>query len=127
MLRLICLSFTTAVLAAGASPQTPSIDTFYFMMRDGIVMTTQGHVIQIDYNDDGSFSGEAAGTNFEGTYRIDGAQLCTTSSLAASETCTVYPEGRQSGDEFEIVSPALGSVRIRIRTPEENRAAATSE
>ncbi|WP_156807888.1 hypothetical protein [Henriciella marina] len=127
MLRLLCISFTTAILAVGVSAQSPSIDTLYFVMRDGVVMTTQGHVIQIDYNEDGSFSGEAAGTKFEGTYRLDGARLCSTSSLATSETCTAYPEGMKSGDEFEVVSPALGSVRIRIRTPEENRAAARTE
>ncbi|RIJ23572.1 hypothetical protein D1224_04720 [Henriciella barbarensis] len=104
----------------------PPIDTLYFVVRDGIVMTTQGHTMVIDYNEDGTFIGELRGSAFEGTYRLDGARLCAMSSLATSETCIAYPEGMTSGDTFDAVSPALGGVRIHIRTPEENRAAAAA-
>jgi len=124
VLRHLCLTLLLSLSSAGLSAQEPAIDTLYFVVRDGIVMTAQGHAIAMDFNEDGKFEGVAAGTSFAGTYRLDGAQLCTTSQLAASETCTAYPEGMEPGDEFEVVSPALGSVRVRIRTPEENRAAA---
>jgi len=89
-------------------------------------MSTQGHTMVIDYNADGTFTGDVSGTAFQGTYRLDGARLCPTSSLAASETCTTYPEGMASDDTFDVTSPALGGVRIHIRTPEENRAAAAA-
>ena len=87
-------------------------------------MTVQGHVIPVDYFEDGTFRGRAAGTDFEGTYRLEENRICTSSSLSMSETCTPYPEGKRPGDEFDVVSPSLGQVRVRIRTPEEKRAAA---
>lgn len=132
MRRYLSLATFSLVAAQALNAQTPpveaapAIDTLYFVVRDGIVMSTQGHTMVIDYNDDGTFSGDVSGSAFEGTYRLDGARLCATSSLAASETCITYPEGMQSGDTFDAVSPALGGVRIHIRTPEENRAAAAA-
>lgn len=126
MQHLIWISTLCALALAGpaARAQSASIDTLYYVVREGIVMTVQGHVIPIDYAEDGTFSGAASGTRFEGTYRLEGNRICTASSLSMSETCTAYPEGKRPGDEFEVTSPALGSVRVRIRTPEENRAAA---
>lgn len=132
MRRYLSLATFSLFAAQAMSAQTPpveaapAIDTLYFVVRDGIVMSTQGHTMVIDYNDDGTFSGDVSGSAFEGTYRLDGARLCATSSLAASETCITYPEGMRSGDTFDAVSPALGGVRIHIRTPEENRAAAAA-
>lgn len=132
MRRYMTFAAISLIAAQAAAAQTatvqaaPPIDTLYFVVRDGIVMSTQGHTMVIDYDDDGTFTGEVSGTAFQGTYRLDGARLCATSSLAASETCTTYPEGMASGATFDVTSPALGGVRIHIRTPEENRAAAAA-
>ena len=132
MRRYLTFASISLIAAQSAAAQVepaqaaPPIDTLYFVVRDGIGMSTQGHTMVIDYNDDGTFTGDVSGTAFQGTYRLDGARLCATSSLAASETCTTYPEGMASGDTFDVTSPALGGVRIHIRTPEENRAAAAA-
>lgn len=119
MIRQLSTLIASAPLVLAAAAQAPAVDTLYYVVRDGVTMTVQGHIIEIDYADDGTFSGTAAGSPFEGQYRLDGNQLCVTSSLSVSETCTSYPEGKRPGDEFEVVSPSLGPVRIRIRTPED--------
>lgn len=118
-LKTASIAAASLVALGSASAQTPAIDTLYFVVREGVVMTAHGHAIDIDYDAEGNFRGRAAGTTFEGSYRLDGDQLCTTSSLASADTCTRYPEGKRPGDEFDVVSPTLGQVRIRIRLPEE--------
>lgn len=77
-------------------------------------ITTQGLAIPIDYNEDGTYSGVAMGTGFTGTWRIEGNSLCTTSSMSPAESCTEYPEGKSAGDEFEVTSPTLGAVKVKI-------------
>jgi hypothetical protein len=119
MIRKIRVALTTlACLTTMQFASAQSADTLAAMVRNGATFSTQGIKINVDYAEDGTFSGDAAGTDFTGTYRIVGDQLCTSSSLATSETCTVYPPGKAPGDMFEVSSPTMGTLTVRINDPE---------
>lgn len=89
-------------------------DTLKVLVAKDAVLTTQGYSIPIDYHEDGTYSGEAMGSAFTGEWRIEDTKLCTRSSMSPGETCTEYPTGKTAGDEFEVTSPTLGIVTIRI-------------
>ncbi len=108
MRKLIIASALAAGLAAPAFA-----DTLEAVTTKGVILMVQGMEIPISYAEDGTFSGEAMGTPFEGTWRVDGASLCTTSDFQPEETCQEYPEGKGAGDEFTIEG-AMGPVTIKI-------------
>ncbi|MEM5518681.1 hypothetical protein WNY37_17115 [Henriciella sp. AS95] len=109
---------TVFVLAAAACISSAAYaegnDTLNVLIANDAVITTQGLSIPIDYNEDGTYSGVAMGSSFTGSWRIEGDSLCTTSTLSPTESCTEYPEGKSAGDEFEVTSPTLGTVTVKI-------------
>jgi hypothetical protein len=88
-------------------------DTLTEITTKGIILSIQGMEIPIKYNADGSFEGEAMGMPFAGKWAIKDGKLCTTSDMQPEERCTAYPEGKKSGDEFEIDSE-MGPLKIKI-------------
>ena len=113
MRKLIIASALAGALAAPAFADHHEGTTLTAVTTHGVVLSMQGMEIPINYAEDGTFSGEAMGTPFEGTWRIDGANLCTTSDFQPDESCTEYPEGKGAGDEFTISGDA-GEVTIKI-------------
>ena len=89
-------------------------DTLAAVTTKGVVLTTQGYGIAITYAEDGTYSGDAMGTVFTGKWRAEGDELCTSSSMSPTETCTTYPEGKGAGDSFEVTNPTLGKVAVKI-------------
>jgi hypothetical protein len=114
-MRLIPFAAAAGMLAcaAPAFADTAKPDTLKEVTTRGVVMTVQGIDIPIAYKPDGSFTVEVQGQTMQGKWRIDGAKLCTTSSLSPNERCTEYPAGKASGDTFEIQG-AMGPAQIRI-------------
>jgi hypothetical protein len=104
------------VLSAGlaAALAVPAFaDTLTEITTKGIILKIQGMEIPIMYNADGSFEGEALGMPFAGKWAIKDAKLCTSSDMQPEERCTAYPEGKKSGDEFDVESE-MGPITIKI-------------
>ena len=101
------------VLVLATTVTTPTLaDTLQEVTTKGIVLTVEGTNIDITYTPDGKLTGMEG--QLTGTWRIDGDKLCTSSNFDPNETCVAYPEGKVSGDEFEVTSPA-GSAKIKIK------------
>lgn len=113
MKKFVLAAVLSVGLAAPVAMAEPG-DTLQVLVANDAVITAQGYAIPIDYNEDGTYSGEAMGSAFTGKWRIDGNKLCTSSSLSPTESCTEYPEGKGAGDEFTVTSPTLGAVTVKI-------------
>lgn len=105
------IATTLAVLiAAPAFAQTST--TLQEVTTKGIVMEAQGMQIEVEYKPDGTFT--AMDGAVTGKWRIDGDKMCTTSNFNPAEECVAYPEGKKSGDSFEM-SGAMGTATITIK------------
>ena len=113
MRRLLIAGFVAGTLAVPAAAQQPS-DTLQAVIKHGVVMTVMGTAIPITYGPDGKYAVDFQGQKVEGTWRIDGDKFCTKSTLSPDENCTVYPAGKKSGDAFEVTSPTLGPIMVKI-------------
>ena len=107
MRRLLVAAAVLAMTAASAAAETLTEVTTH-----GIVITVQGMDIDVVYTPDGKFT--AMEGQVTGTWRIDGAKLCTTSNYDPNETCVEYPKDKKSGDTFELTGPQ-GTATIRIK------------
>ena len=104
------LLLAAAALAALATPALT--DTIHEVVTHGIVLSAQGMELEVTYTPDGKFT--ALDGQVTGTWRIDGEKLCTTSNFAPEEQCVAYPEGKVSGDSFDLTSPQ-GTANIKIK------------
>src|SRR5437868_3027090 len=93
-----------AVLITGAahaqSPAPPS-DTIKALTTKGAVFDYQGQAVDITYKADGTLTGMDG--QIQGTWKADGKKLCTTITGAFENRCTEYPDGKKSGDSFEVM------------------------
>jgi len=104
------LLIAAAVLAMAAGPA--AADTLTEVTTHGIILTVQGMDIDVTYAPDGKFT--AMEGQVTGTWRIDGAKLCTTSNFDPNETCVEYPKDKKPGDTFDLTGPA-GTATIKIK------------
>lgn len=109
---MISLLFAAA-LAAQANMAPDPDSTLGQVTSHGIVLSAQGFDIDVDYTPDGKFT--AFDGQITGTWRADGDKLCTTSNAQPEESCTAYPEGKKSGDSFDLATPDGQSVTIKIK------------
>ncbi len=109
MKRIIVASLA-ALLVAPAFAQTTT--TLQEVTTKGIIMEAQGMQIEVTYKPDGTFT--AMDDAVTGKWRIDGDKLCTTSNFNPSEECAAYPEGKKSGDSFDMTG-AMGTAKITIK------------
>ena len=104
------------LLAAPALAQegAPPSDTIKALVEKGVTMEVAGQAGDILYKPDGTFSGFEG--QIEGKYRTDGNRLCITREAFGMITqCTEYPDGKTSGDTFEISSD-MGPLKVTIRS-----------
>lgn len=109
LIIFLLLAAGPAMPAAGQAERTLNA-----VITRGVVLTTPDYEIPITYAPDGTYSGQLGETAFQGRWRIEGAQLCASSSMSPTETCTEYPPGMGPGDAFEVNNPALGRVTVTI-------------
>lgn len=109
---LILVAAATAMLATPAMARE-SETTLDHVIKKGVVLSVSGFEIPVMYHEDGTYTANAMGSDVPGTWRIDGASLCTESSMQPGETCTEYPEGKGPGDSFEVMG-AMGPATITI-------------
>ena len=101
-----------ALAIAQETPAPPS-DTVAAVVEKGVTMDVQGNVGDIVYKPDGTFSGFDG--MFEGTYKTNGNKLCiTVEAFGIVDQCQEYPDGKQSGDSFELTSD-MGPLKVTIR------------
>lgn len=106
------LALLTVLWPCSAAAQAS--DTLRYVISRGVVLTVQGHTIPMVFNEDGTYSGEAADAAFKGTWRVEGESLCTASLMSQMETCVSYPPGKRPGERFDVISPTLGRVVVII-------------
>lgn len=114
-MKLTTLTLAAALLAAPAFAQdaAPPSDTIKAVVEKGVSMDVMGNVGDIEYKPDGTFSGFEG--MFAGTYKADGNKLCiTVEAFQLVNECTAYPDGKKSGDTFEIPSD-MGPMKVTIR------------
>jgi phosphate-selective porin len=104
------LLITAAAALALAFPAAAG--TLQEVVDKGIVLSVEGMDIDVTYTKDGKFT--AMDGQVTGTYKIDGDKFCTTSNFDPTETCTVYPKDKKSGDSFDLAGPQ-GTVKIKIK------------
>lgn len=102
-----------ALALGGAVLALPAVaGTLEEVTTKGIVLDVQGMQIDVTYTPDGKFT--ALEGQVTGTWRIDGAKLCTTSNFEPQEQCVEYPADKKSGDTFEVTGPQ-GAANITIK------------
>jgi hypothetical protein len=118
-MRLTVLALTAALIAAPAFAQeaaapaaAPPSDTIQAVTEKGVLFDVMGMEIDMDFKADGTFTGMQGA--FAGTWKADGKKLCLTIPGMVENQCTEYPDGKKSGDSFEVASDQ-GSMMVKIR------------
>jgi hypothetical protein len=114
-LKTIALLAGAGLLAAPMLAQTPEgappSDTVKEVIAKGVMVNFGGMEVDFTYNADGTFTG--AGGQFVGKYRADGRKICITADMLPQELCQEYPDGKKSGDSFELSSD-FGTSSVKI-------------
>lgn len=108
-IALIAAAMIAAPAMAQDTPAPPS-DTVKAVIEKGVAVEIMGFAGTVDYKADGTFSGFDG--MFEGTYKADGNKICSESAMGAS--CSEYPDGKKSGDTFELPTEQ-GPMKVTIR------------
>lgn len=108
-LALLAAALIAPVALAQDAPAPPS-DTVKAVVEKGVAVEIGGFAGTVDYKADGTFSGFDG--MFEGTYKTDGNKICSESAMGAS--CSEYPDGKKSGDSFELPTE-MGPMKVTIR------------
>lgn len=107
MRRLLIAAAGLLMLATPAAA-----DTLQEVTTHGMIVMVGDTPIEVNFTPDGKLT--AAGGAATGTWRIDGDKLCTTMDAVPTEICVPYPEGKKSGDSFEVTGPQ-GSATVKIK------------
>ncbi|MBI1339415.1 hypothetical protein GC169_04285 [bacterium] len=105
-MRLFVLAAASVALAAPALATTLEA-----VVAHGVIIEVQGTPYDVTYKADGTFTTDQG---VEGTYKIDGDKLCITVPGVVDNDCTAYPEGKASGDSFEVTG-GLGPSKVTIK------------
>jgi hypothetical protein len=103
---------TLPAFAQEAPAPAPASDTIKEVTTKGVIFDVMGMEIDMDFKADGTFSGMAGA--FAGTWKADGKKLCLTIPGMIENQCTEYPDGKKSGDSFEITGDQ-GPMNVKIR------------
>lgn len=109
-MRPLLLAVTALALSTPARAQDKT--TLEYVTTRGVVLSAGGFEVDVAYKPDGTFS--AMDGQVTGKWRIEGGKLCTSSNFAPDEECTAYPDGKTSGDTFEVEG-GQGPATIRIK------------
>lgn len=92
-------------------------DTLKHVIAHGTVVQAnmQGQDLELNmsYKADGSYTASVAGQEVDGTWKVDGDKLCTTSQMGQS--CVTYPAGKAPGDSFKVTHPTFGEITVTIK------------
>ena len=106
-----------AVLAAApAFSQTagaPATDSVKVVIEKGLIIDIMGMPVDMLFNKDGTFAAMAGA--YPGKYRVDGKKVCLTSDAMPEESCIEVPDGKKSGDTFNMTLGELGETSAKIQ------------
>ena len=97
--------------AAFAQTTAPEGSTIANVIAKGVVFNVQGMELVFTYKPDGTFDG---GGMFAGKYKVDGKKICLEIPDFGVTSCSEYPDGKKSGDAFQIQSD-MGPIDVKIR------------
>jgi len=119
-MRNLIIGAALLALAAPAFAQAVP-DTIKEVTTKGIIMTVdQIGAIDITYKPDGTWVGkneqleQLVGGPLTGKWKIEGEKLCTEADIMPGMTCSEYPKGKKSGDEFDVTGDQ-GTAKIKIK------------
>jgi hypothetical protein len=103
-------AFATPAFAQAPAGEPPS-DTVKLIVEKGMKLAVADMEFDLTFKTDGSY---ADPTGQGGKYRTDGKKLCMTPDAFGQEFCNDYPDGKKSGDRFEIVSD-FGPMNVTVK------------
>jgi hypothetical protein len=115
-MRILAAALAAALLAGPALAQTtgaPPSDAVKVVLEKGLIIDIMGMPVDMVFNKDGSFA--AMQGSFPGRYRVDGNKVCLTSDAMPEESCLEVPDGKKSGDSFNMTLGQLGETQAKIQ------------
>ncbi len=115
-MRILAAALAAALLAGPALAQTagaPASDAVKVVLEKGLIIDIMGMPVDMVFNKDGSFA--AMQGSFPGRYRVDGNKVCLTSDAMPEESCLEVPDGKKSGDSFNMTLGQLGETQAKIQ------------
>jgi hypothetical protein len=111
---LLALSLAlTAAPALAQTPGAPASDSVKAVVEKGLIIDMMGMPVDMVFNKDGTFAAMAGA--YPGKYRIDGKKVCLTSDAMPEESCIEVPDGKKSGDTFNMTLGQLGETSAKIQ------------
>jgi hypothetical protein len=98
---IIALSLALATAPAFAQTPAPPSDTVAGIVAKGMKIAVMDMEFDLAFKADGTY---ADPSGMGGKYRVDGKKLCLTPDAFGMELCNDYPDGKKTGDKFEITS-----------------------
>jgi phosphate-selective porin len=115
-MRILTAALAATLLAGTAMAQTagaPASDAVKVVLEKGLIIDMMGMPIDMMFKADGSFA--AMQGAFPGKYRVDGKKVCLTSDAMPEESCIDIPDGKKSGDTFNMTLGQLGETTAKIQ------------
>ncbi len=121
MRRMPAFAGLAAIAACSAHAQEAT--TLQFILAKGVSIHGElyGRPVdmQVTYNSDGTsltkvMSAGGRGAEITGAWRVDAGRLCTVTIMNPDEACFDVPYGKQPGDTFKVMTPALGEATLTI-------------
>jgi hypothetical protein len=101
-----------SILLASAPAFAQDSDTIKLILSKGNKLAVMDMSFDFTYKADGTYTDAA--TMQGGKYRVDGKKLCLTPEALGQELCSEYPDGKKSGDKFDVASD-FGPLSITIK------------
>lgn len=110
MRKLALIAAVSFLTASAAFAAAPANSTLALIISKGMIMSAQGMDFEVNFKEDGTYD---AGL-FAGTYTVDGGKLCMEIPDAGITFCSDYPDGKMSGDMFQVETDN-GPVDITVK------------
>jgi hypothetical protein len=98
--------------AAPAFAQAAPSGSVKTVLEKGAVFVADGRNYEFVAKPDGSYADKAGAA--QGTYRADAGNLCITPKIYGREACFAFPEGKKSGETFEVVNQFGDAATVTI-------------
>ena len=109
----LALALAAAPAFAQAPAGAPATDAVKVVLEKGLIIDIMGMPVDMMFNKDGSFA--AMQGAFPGKYRVDGKKVCISSDAMPEESCMEIPDGKKSGDSFNMTLGQLGETQAKIQ------------
>jgi|SRR6185295_4012926 len=108
---LPALGLALALAAPALAQAVAPTDTIKLIVEKGNKLSVMDMEFDFTYKADGTYA-DVSGMG--GKYRVDGNKLCLTPDALGQELCSEYPDGKKSGDKFDVQSD-FGPLTITIK------------